>query len=100
MGDPAGVGPEIVAKLFAAGDVDAFVIGDEAVMRTVGRARGRDASTASRSSRSASRSSGIVPGRVDARAGGAAFDYIKRAVAIAPRGEMRAVVTAPINKEG
>src|SRR5581483_4620570 len=34
MGDPAGIGPEIVAKLWAEGDLPpAFVIGDMAIMR-------------------------------------------------------------------
>jgi len=97
MGDPAGVGPEIVAKLFAA-DIDAFVIGDEAVMR---RAAGLvDVSLDGvEIEQVGAPLEGIVPGRLDARAGAAAYAYLMRAIDLARRGEIDAIVTAPINKE-
>ncbi|MBA2792444.1 MAG: 4-hydroxythreonine-4-phosphate dehydrogenase PdxA, partial [Thermoleophilaceae bacterium] len=38
-------------------------------------------------------------GKVDARAGGAAYEYVRRAVELAMAGEVHAVATAPLNKE-
>lgn len=114
MGDPAGIGPEIVGKLFREGSLPApaLVVGDEAILR---RALGIVAPDLSiqvvESPAACLDKPGTVPllpvgrlpadlpfGREDARAGRAAADYIERAVALALAGAVRAVVTAPINK--
>lgn len=113
MGDPAGIGPEIVGKLFREGlPAPALVVGDEAILR---RALGIVAPDLSiqvvESPAACLDKPGTVPllpvgrlpadlpfGREDARAGRAAADYIERAVALALAGAVRAVVTAPINK--
>ncbi len=76
-GDPAGIGPEIVAKAAADPGVRAVcepVIFDSAV------------------------AAGVRPGEVSAAAGQAAYETIVAAVAAARRGDVDAIATAPINK--
>lgn len=76
-GDPAGIGPEIVAK--AAADPGVRAICDTVIF--------------------ASAPGGAIrPGEVSAVAGQAAFDTIVTAVAAARRGDVDAIATAPINK--
>jgi 4-phospho-D-threonate 3-dehydrogenase / 4-phospho-D-erythronate 3-dehydrogenase len=117
MGDPVGIGPEIVARTFAtaAGGVPAsgLVVGDPAVLRrAVGvcdldlEVRGIEAIDEARFE------PGIVDvldthaldeelpwGKVDASAGRAAVAAIERATRAALDGEVGAIVTGPINKE-
>ncbi len=105
MGDPAGIGPEVVAKLWAEGGLPtAFVIGDEAILNapSVSSAPGwrsaRIATAAEAEARAGQMdvlpASGLpadLPfGRIDARAGAAAFDYIERAIGLALAGEIDA----------
>jgi 4-hydroxythreonine-4-phosphate dehydrogenase len=114
MGDPAGIGPEIIAKLWAEGDLPAaFVIGDEAILRRaiglVGarvelRAIGRPGDADGAPGRLDLLPVGRLPadlpfGCIDARAGAAAYAYVARAIDLAMAGEIEAVVTAPLNKE-
>ena len=115
MGDPAGIGPEICAKALASdGDLaaDVVVVGDLAAMQREVESLGLDVTlhgidrVADRRGRpgsidvlETSHLEHLAIGQVSADAGQAAFDYIKRAVTEITAGEMRAVVTAPINKE-
>ena len=129
MGDPCGIGPEIVLKAFAAGlPAPALVVGDPGLLhREAERLRLpvhiRPVATPSaalppRASPNAAPLGAITglgidvpviaaatlpadltPGVVDARAGEAAWRCITRAATLALRGEVRAVVTAPISKE-
>ena len=117
MGDPSGIGPEIVAKLFADDAIHAigrpFAIGDAGAL-----ARAADIAGVSLDVRTIAAPGdahprpgtaevvqvGVldpppVPGRVDARAGAAAYAYVTRAIELALAGEIAAIVTAPINKE-
>ena len=118
MGDPCGIGPEIVAKLFrdpqAKGCV---VVGDVGVMRRAAALVGgglavahvehaHDASVVPPNcvpvlqvERLPADLSSAVLGQVDARAGAAAARCIERAVELALSGEVGAIVTAPIHKE-
>jgi 4-hydroxythreonine-4-phosphate dehydrogenase len=117
MGDACGIGPEIVARLFASGEgADAFVVGDVAVMRRAAALVGMLPVAAIESAADAA---GVPPrcvpvlqasglpgdlmqapiGHVDARAGAAAAACIARAVDLVLAGEAAAVVTAPIHKE-
>jgi len=112
MGDPAGIGPEIVGKLFLEPlPAPALVVGDEAILRRALAIVAPDLSIQPLERPACIDKPGIVPllpvgalppdlpfGREDARAGRAAADYIERAVALALAGEVRAIVTAPINK--
>lgn len=116
MGDPCGIGPEIVLKAFAAGlPVPALVVGDvgllerEAARLRLALAIEPIASPAALGSApdfarvpviAGTALPAVLPvGAVDARAGEAAYRYIARAAMLALRGEVRAVVTAPISKE-
>ncbi len=112
MGDPAGIGPEIIGKLFREGPpAPALVVGDEAILRRALDLVAPDLSIQLLERPACLDKPGLVPllpvgrlppdlpfGREDARAGRAAADYIERAVALALAGEVRAIVTAPINK--
>ena len=117
-GDACGVGPEIVAKLFR-GDAAAgcFVVGDVAVMRRAAALTGGMLAVAV--IEQAADAWALPPrclpvlqavglpgdllkaplGQVDARAGAAAAACIEQAAAMALRGEVAGIVTAPIHKE-
>jgi 4-hydroxythreonine-4-phosphate dehydrogenase len=119
QGDPCGIGPEIVAKLFREGD-DArgsFVVGDVAVLRHAVAMTGGmvavariDAPTDAHAVpancipvwQPADLPAGLADlpmGRIDARAGAAAARCIEQAAAWAMRGDIAGIVTAPIHKE-
>jgi len=124
MGDPAGIGPEIVAKAAAVGELDdAVVLGDVGVLRRAAAACGLMLPVAALEHPSdrascppgtlavcapaalAALASGagdlaaLPSGAIDARAGGAAARCIEQAVAWMQAGAGRAIVTAPIHKE-
>ena len=114
MGDPCGIGPEICAKLFAEGlPVEGFVIGDAGALRRAASALGLALDIREISSSADSRlregsldvlsltqlPSDLPMGRIDARAGRAAYDYVVRAIDLANAGDIAAIVTAPLAKE-
>jgi len=117
MGDPAGVGPEVVAKSFAHPDVFAhvrpLVVGDRQRLERAAElcGVGVEVRTISRASEALYRPGvidciavGEVPGslpfgELSPEGGAAAFRYIRRAVDIALAGEAAAICTAPLNKE-
>jgi 4-hydroxy-L-threonine phosphate dehydrogenase PdxA len=110
MGDPCGIGPEICAKLFADGlPAPAFLIGDAGVLRRSAQALGltlavRAIATPSeahgqRGTVDVLSTSDLPTGRIDARAGQAAYDYVVKAIDLANAGAIDAIVTAPIAKE-
>jgi 4-hydroxythreonine-4-phosphate dehydrogenase len=117
MGDPAGIGPEIVAKSFAdAGfheENRALVVGDEAIMEraielldlplrvnVVERPADALLQPGTVDLIPETRLPQDLPfGALDARAGDAAFRYVRRATELALAGEVLAVATAPLNKE-
>ena len=118
MGDPAGIGPEIVLKLLADPVSDTMakpvaaawpdgenppaptfiVYGDPILL--VREARHLGLNPERLHIRSCSTLPADLPvGRVDARAGDAAFLAVRQAALDALVGRVRAVVTAPLNKE-
>jgi 4-hydroxythreonine-4-phosphate dehydrogenase len=115
MGDPCGIGPEIIAKLYAhAAPLPAtLVLGDEGMLQRAIRLLAlplqveviespEDSQSASDTIQviSLSRLPEDLPfGQLDARAGKAAFDYIRAGIDLALQKRIRAMVTAPINKE-
>jgi len=118
MGDPAGVGPEIIARAFAEPAVIAgsrpVVIGSAAIMKEAlglvgsplalhvlrGIADARWASQTLECLDLGNVDAATLPrGEVSAAAGRAAYDYIERAVRLAQAGEIHGIVTAPVNKE-
>ena len=114
MGDPTGVGPEIVAKVFGEdGAPRAVVVGDVTIMRRAVdlldlglRVNPVDGPAAARFEPgtvdvvvATDLPADLPYGRVDRRAGAAAYEYVRRAVELALAGEVHAVATAPLNKE-
>ena len=118
LGDPAGVGPEIVLKALAQPDVyDAarpLVLGDRLALERAGDALGRPAEiqTVERAAGRAYRVGvidlfdvgspdldGLRWGVVQGEAGRAAFRYVETGVRLAQAGEIEAIATAPLNKE-
>lgn len=117
MGDPAGVGPEIIVKTFAETDFTernrAFVVGDAEILRRavklldveldVNELRDPDEGLFNPGVidvLSVSELPEDLPyGELDGRAGAAAFEYVRRAIELAQDGSVAAVTTAPLNKE-
>ncbi len=114
LGDPAGIGPEIVARVLGEGPPCPCVIyGDAAVLGRAARLVGASFDVAivdtpgvgsSRSDVAHVVQAGSVPedlvmGRVSAEAGAAAYGFITRAIDDALAGRLSALVTAPINKD-
>jgi 4-hydroxythreonine-4-phosphate dehydrogenase len=115
MGDPCGIGPEIIAKLFADAESlpSTLVIGDEGIINRAVRLLALPLMVAVIDSPedfqftpntinviSLSRLPEDLPfGQLDTRSGKAAFDYIWTGIDLALQKRIRAVVTAPINKE-
>jgi 4-hydroxythreonine-4-phosphate dehydrogenase len=118
MGDACGIGPEIVAKAFMAGDAaGCVVVGDVAVMRRAVRCVAslagvaqvptlRDACALPPRVMPVLEPAGLVRGageftfgRVDARAARAAARCIEAAVRLCRSGDAAALATAPIHKE-
>ncbi len=118
MGDVAGVGPEVIARAWGDSPLRTlarpFVVGSRAVLeralacmnvRAVVQeiARPEDAAPSARSipclEATAEDVSSVAPGRVDPRAGRAAFDYLITAVDLALAGRIDAITTLPLNKE-
>ena len=117
MGDPAGVGPEIVAKTFADDGFRqhnrALVVGDSGMMeRAVSllslplrvntilepEEAGFDEGTVDVLPAS-ELPEDLAFGELDARAGDAAFRYVEKAIDLASAGRVAAIATAPLNKE-
>jgi 4-hydroxythreonine-4-phosphate dehydrogenase len=119
MGDPAGIGPEVVVKALADDRTRRrarfIVIGDEATLEAARRRfapRLRFAACQPASpfpAAAAARVVGLVvprgqrrlavePGRVTAAAGAAALRAIRTAADLALAGEIDAIVTAPVHK--
>jgi 4-hydroxythreonine-4-phosphate dehydrogenase len=118
MGDPAGIGPEIVVKVLAHGDTYArclpIVIGDAGVMDRASRAARADLRFREIGDLS---EAGFVPpavdvlrpdgldvagaewGKLDPAMGEAAAQCLRKASEMAMDGQVQGVVSAPLNKE-
>lgn len=117
MGDPAGIGPEIIMRSLAHGDVFAhcrpLVVGNVGRLRQAGAIVG---STLDLRAVSTPQQARFLPGTVDvvdldvvpadlafgqvsAVAGEAAYRFIERACGMVVAGEADAICTAPISKE-
>ncbi|MGH7277048.1 MAG: 4-hydroxythreonine-4-phosphate dehydrogenase PdxA [Candidatus Rokuibacteriota bacterium] len=118
MGDPAGVGPEIIARAATAPEASCtsrpVVIGSAAAMREalalvgsplalrvvadVGAARWPEGTLECLDLANVDMAT-LPRGEVSAAAGRAAYEYIERAVVLARAGAIDGIVTAPVNKE-
>jgi 4-hydroxythreonine-4-phosphate dehydrogenase len=117
MGDPSGIGPEIIMKALALPEVHAIcrplVIGDAARLRQAGRIVGAGITVDSLPDAGAAKFEStavqcvdlnLVPedlpfGRLSAAAGEAAYRYIEKAVRVVQAGQAQAICTAPLSKE-
>jgi 4-hydroxythreonine-4-phosphate dehydrogenase len=114
MGDPAGIGPEIIAKFFAAGvSAPAIVIGDAGCLERAIKSLSLPLKVQTIQTPTEARfapdvlnvlvqsnlPADLPLGRIDARAGQAAYDYITTAIDLALEGQIAGMVTAPIHKE-
>jgi 4-hydroxythreonine-4-phosphate dehydrogenase len=101
LGDPAGIGPEIVARALACRDVRQVVVyGDAGVLARAAATAGV-APPPAEHVRSVTRlaAGDVTPGRPDARSGLAQVEYLRAATEAVLRGEHAGLVTAPISKE-
>ena len=118
MGDPAGIGPEIVVKALACGRPYDFckpvIIGEINTLKAIESIVGTGCTfktvetpeegvyrpgTIDVISLDNPALSGLEPGKVNAEAGKAAYDYIAAAAKLALSGRLAAIATTPINKE-
>jgi 4-hydroxythreonine-4-phosphate dehydrogenase len=118
MGDPAGIGPEIIAKVFDTGEVFSHcrpvIVGNAGVMKKIVedlrlsvyvRTIGNIAETDPASGKADVLHLANVDlakhlwGRPNAASGKAVVEYIKLAAELAMSRKVDAIVTAPINKE-
>ncbi len=115
MGDPSGIGPEIVAACMIEPlpeGVTAFVVGDAGALqhalaqrlsdwRVHIMASADDAPAAPKTIHvleAGQPCADVAVGHVNARSGRASFDYVSCAIDLALAGRIDAIVTAPINK--
>jgi 4-hydroxythreonine-4-phosphate dehydrogenase len=112
MGDPAGIGPEIIARFFSQNPVEApFVIGDCEQMRRACALIGKslqiapiETPRASKPGEIAVLSAGSVAkdiayGKISAQGGAFAYSCVIKAINLAQSGVISALVTAPLHKE-
>jgi 4-hydroxythreonine-4-phosphate dehydrogenase len=118
MGDPAGVGPEIILKALASGGLPKkpvyVVIGDRGVLEKTGRRleAGRPLTSIRSIEETVGREEGffifeasrlpadqVKPGRSDERWGKAALAYLRTGAQWALENQVQALVTGPISKE-
>lgn len=117
MGDAAGVGPEIIVKLYAQGlPHPCLVYGDAGIIDATRRALGlhdlrvdiiSEAAIALDAgpgvipvlNRSQALPETLVPGQISAIAGRGAYEYLCHAIDDAQAGQIRAIVTAPLHKQ-
>ena len=118
IGDPAGVGPEIVAKSVASKDVTAaakcVIVGNKEVMDNAIKITGENLTVNMIDDvEQGDYREGILNlihidnmdmsqfafGKVSGMCGKAAYDYIEKSIELANNGKVDAVATTPINKE-
>ncbi|WP_265670757.1 D-threonate 4-phosphate dehydrogenase [Klebsiella grimontii] len=118
MGDPAGIGPEIIIKSLAEGKLNGAPVVVVGCARTLRRILALEIAPRAElriidNPRQARFSPGVInvidepladpqglrPGEVQAQAGDLAYRCIKRATDLAMAGEVFALATAPLNKE-
>ena len=118
MGDPAGIGPEIIIKALAEGElpgVSAVVVGCLQTFQRI-QALGVTPPVEFHAIEQVSQArfapgiinvidepledpAALAPGKVQAQAGDLAYRCVKRATEMAMAGEVHAIATAPLNKE-
>jgi 4-hydroxythreonine-4-phosphate dehydrogenase len=106
IGDPAGVGPEIVLKALSAPEVQDLanwtIIGDQCALEKSAATCGISLSSIDATIRDLkifSNAGQFQFGKLNADCGRAAVEYVRLATEMCLSGEAQAMVTAPLNKE-
>jgi 4-hydroxythreonine-4-phosphate dehydrogenase len=104
MGDPAGIGPEVVLKALADPNAallaDWVVVGDRRVLQLAERVTGIPLGNVRLHDTGAlANHEHFEFGRLDPRCGAAAVEYVRIATQLCLDGTADAMVTAPLNKE-
>jgi 4-hydroxythreonine-4-phosphate dehydrogenase len=101
LGDPAGIGPEVVARALAERpEANIVVFGDEGVLARAARAAGVVAPARARVRAVTSLGpDAVTPGQPSDTSGRAQLAYLTAATDAALAGEAAALVTAPISKQ-
>jgi 4-hydroxythreonine-4-phosphate dehydrogenase len=118
MGDVAGIGPEVIARAWddpaLHTSARTLVVGDEEILTRAVRQVGGNARVNSVTKPEEAEPNGlvipcvkgsrenltsVVPRRIDARAGRAAYEFLITAVDLALAGRVDAITTLPLNKE-
>ncbi|HUB31863.1 MAG TPA: 4-hydroxythreonine-4-phosphate dehydrogenase PdxA [Bryobacteraceae bacterium] len=103
MGDPAGIGPEVTVQALADPQLATLarwtVVGDARVLEMAERITGMNLAAEVRDVPVLGEIGDFAFGRLDARCGVAAVEYVRTATEMCLSGEAAAMVTAPLNKE-
>ena len=117
MGDAAGIGPEVVVKALCSEQIYSIcrplVVGDATIMQEMIASVNMPVELRSVKAADAAGEFGtidlldlhnlkprdVIPGRISAACGKAAMEYVSEAARLAQERIVKAVVTAPINKE-
>ncbi|MCU1329517.1 MAG: 4-hydroxythreonine-4-phosphate dehydrogenase [Bryobacterales bacterium] len=102
MGDPSGIGPEIIAKAVADPEMRELarwvVVGDADVLARASAVTGCEI-PAEQIHAATSGFEGFEFGKLEGRYGSAAVEYVRVGTEMCRAGEAQAMVTAPLNKE-
>ncbi|MBI5892690.1 MAG: 4-hydroxythreonine-4-phosphate dehydrogenase PdxA [Deltaproteobacteria bacterium] len=103
MGDPTGVGPEIILKAVSNPKIkricEPVIFGDEAVFKFISAKCKMQIANCKIINLSNLNPKKLKPGRPDKACGKAMMSYIEGAVKAASNGSIDAIATAPINKD-
>lgn len=116
MGDPGGIGPEVIVKALYTAEINQYctpvIIGDRTVLeeasslcrlytkiRAISSPSESDPSPGTIEVIETGTAKDLPRGRATAESGHACVHYIRTAVALAMKGEVDGIVTAPISKE-
>ena len=103
MGDPAGVGPEVILKALADPEMQDLgvwrVVGSQEVLRRTAESLGLPALAPELLVDAAEVGADVEPGKLSAEGGRVAVACVKKAAEMCMAGEADAMTTAPVNKE-
>jgi len=101
MGDPSGIGPEIIAKAMKtlAGMAEFVVIGDKWVFEKVTRSPSHQVTSKNFINLDNVNHKGFAFGRIRAEYGRASMEYLDKAMELLKNKQIDCLVTAPISKE-
>jgi 4-hydroxythreonine-4-phosphate dehydrogenase len=103
IGDPAGIGPEVVAKALRRSnficEVPLRIIGDREVVSRYMKKLPKDCAILPADFIGQKRIPRISPGKPSPQTGRMALSYLKTAIHLLKKGDIQGLVTAPVSKE-